>query len=235
MPTRRKISETVALKHAGTGLLSASWPFACLLLCLFVFFFYSSAAAADYLVYLPKPVEAIDAPLSGEGVLVKKIMIQRGDTLSAISRRFSGKGSYFPQILLFNNIRNPNRIYAGRKLLVPVSGHRSSKKQPPPPSVLPAKTNARILPFAIGKESRRITAATARCPLLSDNSLTRRPHFLPKASIARPLTGLADSCMCTHTPPSFPMPACIGRTATSVFLEWISPRDKPSFFLEQRS
>ena len=143
MPTRRKLSETVALKHAGTELLSVSWPFACLLLCLYVFFFNSSAAAADYLVYLPKPVEAIDSPLSGEGVLVKKVMIRRGDTLSAISRQFSGKGSYFPQILLFNNIRNPNRIYAGRKLFVPVSGHRSSKKQSPPSSVLPAKTNAR--------------------------------------------------------------------------------------------
>jgi len=144
MPTRRKFSETVALKHAGTELLSVSWPFACLpLLCLFVLCFSSSVAAADYLVYLPKPVEAIDASLSGEGVLVKKIMIRPGDTLSAISRRFSGKGSYFPQILLFNNIRNPNRIYAGRKLFVPVSGQRSSKKPSPPPSVLPAKTNAR--------------------------------------------------------------------------------------------
>jgi LysM repeat protein len=186
MPTRRKISETVALKHAGTELLSASWPCTCLLLCLFVLFFSSSAAAADYLVYLPKPVETIDAPLSGEGVLVKKIMIRPGDTLSAISRRFSGKGSYFPQILLFNNIRNPNRIYAGRKLFVPVSGHRSSKKQSPPPPLFCQPRPRRGPPFANGKESRRITVATARCSLLSGNSLTRRPRFLPKPSIARP-------------------------------------------------
>ncbi|MRR05757.1 MAG: LysM peptidoglycan-binding domain-containing protein [Deltaproteobacteria bacterium] len=143
MPTRRKVFETAALKHAGTDLLSASWPFACLLLCLFVLLSYSSASAGDYLLYLPKPVDAIDAPLSGEGLLVKKIMILKGDTLSAISRRFSGKGSYFPQILLFNNISNPNRIYAGRNLLVPVSGQPSSKKLPPTPSVLPARTNAR--------------------------------------------------------------------------------------------
>jgi len=143
MPTRRKVFETVTVKHAGTKLLSAPWSFACLLLCLIVLVLYSSASAGDYLLYLPKPVAAIEAPLSEEGVLVKKIMILKGDTLSAISRRFSGKGSYFPQILLFNNISNPNRIYAGRNLFVPVAGQRSSKKLSPTPSVLPAKTNAR--------------------------------------------------------------------------------------------
>ena len=193
MPTRRKVFKTAAVKHAGTELLSAPWPFACLLLCLFVLLLYSSASAGDYLLYLPKPVEAIDAPLSGEGVLVKKIMILKGDTLSAISRRFSGKGSYFPQILLFNNISNPNRIYAGRNLLVPVSGQSTLEKTATPAPLFCLPRPMLILPIVIGKELRRITAEIARCPLLSDNSLIRRQHFLPKASIARPLTGLAAS------------------------------------------
>jgi TolA-binding protein len=56
-----------------------------------------------------------------EGVLVREIEVRKGDTLSGISRRFSGRGSYFPQILLFNEIRNPNLIYSGATLKVPVT------------------------------------------------------------------------------------------------------------------
>jgi LysM repeat protein len=85
------------------------------------------ASAEEYSLYLPTlvEIETISPPVSG--VLVKKIAIKRGDTLTTLSRKFSGKGSYFPQILLFNKIRNPDRIYAGRQLLVPVSFDREAK------------------------------------------------------------------------------------------------------------
>jgi len=65
-------------------------------------------------------------------VLVKKITIKQGDTLAALSRQFSGKGVYYPQILLFNKIRNPNLIYAGQELLVPLSGRLFHKMQSGP-------------------------------------------------------------------------------------------------------
>jgi hypothetical protein len=76
--------------------------------------------ADDYFQYLPSALEAETASIREDGILVKRITIRRGDTLSALSRRYSGKGFYYPQILLFNRIGNPNRIYAGKELIVPL-------------------------------------------------------------------------------------------------------------------
>lgn len=109
--------------------------------------------AADQLLYEPRPVEAGQvAPKPGEGVLVERITIKRGDTLGKISRRYSGHRSYFPQILLFNQIRNPDRIYVGNSLLVPVkpgastetSASTSRKEQTPTESqARPSKHSTR--------------------------------------------------------------------------------------------
>ena len=89
------------------------------------FVLYACAAGADsgdYYLYAPQPVTSGDAVVSGpEGVLVEEITIRKGDTLSAISRAFSGRASYYPQILLFNQISDPDLIYAGKTLRVPVA------------------------------------------------------------------------------------------------------------------
>lgn len=82
------------------------------------------ASGAEYLRYAPETSDG--RPLAGpdEGVLVKRITIEKGDTLYSLSRKYSGKGTYFSQILLFNEIVNPDLIYAGKGLLVPLpSGH----------------------------------------------------------------------------------------------------------------
>jgi len=63
------------------------------------------------------------------GILVREIPVEKGDTLSGISRRFSGHGSYYPQILLFNDVKNPDRIYAGSSLKVPV-GRGTAEETP---------------------------------------------------------------------------------------------------------
>ncbi len=82
----------------------------------------SAQGAGEYYLYEPKQVEKPAAPAEpGEGVLVRTITIKRGDTLSRLSRRYAGKASYYPQILLFNEIANPNLIYAGKELKVPVT------------------------------------------------------------------------------------------------------------------
>ena len=79
------------------------------------------AVAADYYLYSPIPAESHRIPANpADGVLVKSIIIKRGDTLTGLSRKYSAKGSYYPQILLFNRIKNPDRIYAGNRLLVPL-------------------------------------------------------------------------------------------------------------------
>lgn len=89
------------------------------------------AGGAEYLHYAPEPSDG--KPLAGpdEGILVKRITIEKGDTLYGLSRKYSGKGTYFSQILLFNEIANPNLIYAGNKLLVPLPPGHGEGVAPP--------------------------------------------------------------------------------------------------------
>lgn len=79
----------------------------------------------QYLIYTPKMVPPGEKEQPKDGVLVREVPIKKGDTLFGLSRKFSGHGSYYSQILLFNDIKNPNLIYAGKTLKVPVS-----KEQP---------------------------------------------------------------------------------------------------------
>lgn len=75
----------------------------------------------NYLLYTPQPAASGQKSPGQDGVLVQEIEIQKGDTLYGLSRKYSGKGMYFPQILLFNSIKNPNLIYPGKMLKVPLS------------------------------------------------------------------------------------------------------------------
>ncbi|HRQ36510.1 MAG TPA: LysM domain-containing protein [Chloroflexota bacterium] len=56
-------------------------------------------------------------------------VVQRGDTLSSIARRF---GTTVNAIVAANNIANPNLIYAGQVLIIP-----TGSTQPPPPGNTP--------------------------------------------------------------------------------------------------
>ena len=71
-------------------------------------------------VYVPKPAGAEDKAQKADGVLVQEVPVRKGDTLYGISRTFSGRGSYYPQILLFNDIKDPNLIYPGTVLRIPL-------------------------------------------------------------------------------------------------------------------
>jgi len=75
----------------------------------------------QYLLYTPQPVPSGQIVAAQDGILVQEIQIQKGDTLYALSRKFSGRGMYYPQILLFNSIKNPNLIYPGNILKIPVA------------------------------------------------------------------------------------------------------------------
>ena len=75
-------------------------------------------------LYSPAAVAAEGTTQSKDGILVQEVEVQRGDTLYRISRRFSGYGSYYPQILLFNDIKDPNKIYPGNVFRVPVARNR---------------------------------------------------------------------------------------------------------------
>lgn len=75
----------------------------------------------QYYLYESKPVTAGEKGQAKDGVLVTEVPVQKGDTLYDISKKFSGRGMYYPQILLFNNIKDPNLIYPGNTLKVPVT------------------------------------------------------------------------------------------------------------------
>jgi len=142
MVFRDNIPVTHVMKRTGMVFLTGSRRFFCSLLFLLLFVFTPLALAGDYLLYLPNQVAASQPLIPGEGVMVKKIIIKRGDTLAALSRQFSGKASYYPQILLFNKIRNPNLIYAGNELLVPLTTGIALHKQALPPPSTPTPVNA---------------------------------------------------------------------------------------------
>lgn len=84
----------------------------------------------DFLLYTPKPAEKDQVPASpGEGILVRSITVKRGDTLSNISHKYIGRASWYPQVLLFNSIENPDLIYTGDKLLVPVPSEQAATEK----------------------------------------------------------------------------------------------------------
>lgn len=89
----------------------------CLKISLALFLSWSSTGwSADYL-YTPGPANAG----STEGVLVREVTVKKGDTLSHLSKHYSGRGYYYPQILLFNQIKNPHRISPGQVVRVPLA------------------------------------------------------------------------------------------------------------------
>jgi hypothetical protein len=111
--------------------------------------------AAERLLYEPRPAEASPAPPKpGDGVLVERITIKPGDTLGKLSRRYSGHGGYYPQILLFNQIANPHRIYAGDMLLVPVSRGSGTDSNDHPDKTTQSKRTDTAKTKALHKQSK---------------------------------------------------------------------------------
>ena len=65
------------------------------------------------------------AILSGDKTYVT---VEKGDTLSEISRDYFGGASKYKQLAAMNNISNPDRIYVGQKIMLTSSGSSSSTK-----------------------------------------------------------------------------------------------------------
>ena len=126
-----------------------------------------AAVAADYLLFTPGAVEGEPtAPVPGEGVLVQRLTIKKGDTLSRLARKYSSKASYYPQILLFNNIPDPNLIYAGSTILVPVKKSKVARK---------AKTKA-------------IPVQAPPQPVVKESGTTEPRELTPKKRVEAPGT-----------------------------------------------
>ncbi|QWV94128.1 LysM peptidoglycan-binding domain-containing protein [Geomonas oryzisoli] len=90
----------------------------------------SAGHAEEMLLYTPKQATGTEAPASPkDGVLVRTVTVKRGDTLAKLSRKHIGVSDYFPQMLVFNRIKNPDLIHPGDKLLVPVPPGQTAKTE----------------------------------------------------------------------------------------------------------
>ncbi|GFE62329.1 LysM peptidoglycan-binding domain-containing protein [Geobacter sp. AOG2] len=128
-------------------------------------------------LYSPKPAGPEEQSQGKDGILVREVPVEKGDTLSGISRRFSGHGSYYPQILLFNDVKDPNLIYAGSTLRVPVGKGReagTSEAVPAPSTGKKAGRHTRMK-----KVSRPVQAAPSA--------------VVPSRRKQQPVTGKAHS------------------------------------------
>jgi hypothetical protein len=159
----------------GTGTDMAQRPWGTAVAVLILLFAVPVWGEQEYL-YSPKPVGPEEQGQGKEGILVREVPVVKGDTLSGISHRFSGHGSYYPQILLFNDIKNPDLIYAGSTLRVPVGkgpAAETSGARPAPST----RKNARR--HAGKKASRAVQAAPSA--------------VLPSKHKGQPATGKASS------------------------------------------
>ena len=88
----------------------------------------NSAAAMEKAVLMAGNIQGV-AEVSADSVKtpvqeanVEYYVIERGDTLSAIAKRFLGKASDYPKIFEANRevIKNPDLIYPGQKIRIPL-------------------------------------------------------------------------------------------------------------------
>lgn len=146
--------------------------------------------AEEYFQYLPSPVETHAPPIPEGGILTKRVLIRPGDTLSAISRRYSGKAFYYPQILLFNRIPDPNRIYAGKEILVPLSlpAHRRG----PSPAASPLNQREEGPPHSGGTKYQTPGSDKGTRPLSGEARLYRQSvAWMDRGDCQRALRGFS--------------------------------------------
>ncbi|GFO68413.1 peptidoglycan-binding protein LysM [Geomonas limicola] len=96
--------------------------------------------AEEFLLYTPKPAGSEQLPAGpDEGVLVRSIIIKRGDTLSGLSKKYLGKGTWYPELLVFNSIKNPDLIYSGHTIRIPVPPEKGAEAAKEATEEKPAK------------------------------------------------------------------------------------------------
>ena len=97
---------------------------------------------------VPPPTVTPPSPTPSPGYIT--YVVQRGDTLSAIARRF---GTTVTAIAQANNIPNPNLIYVGQVLIIPVGGATPPPTTTPGPTPTPPPTPQPTPSFARGGQT----------------------------------------------------------------------------------
>jgi LysM repeat protein len=178
----------------GTGTDMARRPWGTAVAALILLFAVPAWSEQQYL-YSPKPVGPEEQGQGKEGILVREVPVERGDTLSGISRRFSGHGSYYPQILLFNDVKNPDLIYAGSTLRVPVGNGPAAETlgaRPAPSARKKARRHAgkkasravQAAPSAVLPSRHKEHPATGKAPS-GDQTMELSPSDLKRLEVGR--------------------------------------------------
>jgi LysM repeat protein len=138
---------------------------------------------------LPVPDNADPAaslrPAPQDIKVLSRATIRKGDSLWRISKRVFGRGAYYPQLLAFNAIENPDRIYEGESLLLPtgtlahhpelaarLAGKTATVVFPSPPAPAGA-ASAVSPPVRVGRETaprtKEVRGKTAAASARADN------------------------------------------------------------------
>lgn len=80
-------------------------------------------------------------PAESGAATVRSYTVQKGDTLSGISKKFYGNASFYPRIAAANGMKNPNLIYPGRTITIPPLDHLPGAGSSPPSVILAKSTN----------------------------------------------------------------------------------------------
>jgi LysM repeat protein len=75
--------------------------------------------AAEEQVVAEEQAQQAPAPAPAATPAPQTYTVQRGDTLSAIAKRFYGHASEYRRIAAANNIANPDLIHPGQQLVIP--------------------------------------------------------------------------------------------------------------------
>ena len=129
----------------------------------------------QYFLYSPRPITPEETKDTKDGVLVREVKVRQGDTLYRISRNNSGHGMYYPQIILFNDIKNPNLIYAGDILKVPVA-----KGQPAGEEATAAPVHRKKKGHKAGRKHKALSAVRpGKHPVAAKSAAGRSPEQGP--------------------------------------------------------
>ncbi len=83
----------------------------------------AGSADPEEVLLVPVPstanVPASFKPAPQDITVLSRMTIRKGDSLWRIARRTFGRGAYYPLLLGFNPIEDPDLIYEGRSLLLP--------------------------------------------------------------------------------------------------------------------
>ena len=74
---------------------------------------------------------AAAAPSPSATAAPQTYTVQRGDTLSAIAKRFYGHAGEYRRIAAANNIANPDLIHPGQQLVIPAYRRRAAGRSTP--------------------------------------------------------------------------------------------------------